>query len=204
MGVLSGRPSVQSHGWPRRQENSARRAPLRVAPRPASCSARPGSRWAGGWAIPLVAAASMSGGRGRGEVRRRSAPVVPGRWVCRRGLLPSLARAAGHAGRVSVVVSELGRLINDQAAATYFFGFVSSPYRGRTWETRCHCCSPFVAGSGHSSVVHSITRRRLGLAVCHLEWHAPRNPPLRSAPRCGNSPTHRPLTGPEARVAGPV
>jgi A/G-specific adenine glycosylase len=32
----------------------------------------------------------------------------------------------------------------------------------------------------------------------------PRNPPLRSAPRCGNSPTHRPLTGPEARFAGPV
>ena len=36
---------------------------------------------------------------------------------------------------------------------------------------------PFVAGSGHSSVVHSITRRRLGLAVCHLEWHAPPEPP---------------------------
>ena len=30
----------------------------------------------------------------------------------------------------------------------------------------------------------------------------PWNPPLRSAPRCGNSPIHRPLTGPEARVAG--
>ena len=32
----------------------------------------------------------------------------------------------------------------------------------------------------------------------------PPNPPLRSAPRCGNSPIHRPLTGPEARFAGPV
>ena len=28
----------------------------------------------------------------------------------------------------------------------------------------------------------------------------PPEPPLRFAPRCGNSPTHRPLAGPEART----
>ena len=84
-----------------------------------------GRRWVGGRAIPLVAADSVSGGRGRGGVRRRSAPA--GRWVYRPGCLPSLARAAGHAGRVSVVVSELGRPLNDQAAAAYFFGFVCLP-----------------------------------------------------------------------------
>ena len=32
----------------------------------------------------------------------------------------------------------------------------------------------------------------------------PPDPPLRSAPRCGNSPTHRPLTGHKARFAGPI
>jgi len=32
----------------------------------------------------------------------------------------------------------------------------------------------------------------------------PRNPPLRSAPRGGAPPTHRPLTGPEARFIRPV
>jgi hypothetical protein len=29
----------------------------------------------------------------------------------------------------------------------------------------------------HRSVVHSITNRRPGFGVCHLRWHAPRNPP---------------------------
>ena len=32
----------------------------------------------------------------------------------------------------------------------------------------------------------------------------PWNPPLRFAPRAGTSPTHRPLAGPKARLAGPV
>ena len=32
----------------------------------------------------------------------------------------------------------------------------------------------------------------------------PPDPPLRSAPRCGNSPTHRPLTGHKARFAAPI
>ena len=40
-----------------------------------------------------------------------------------------------------------------------------------------------------------------GPAFRHLGWDGPGTPPLRAAPRCGTPPTHRPLTGPEARFA---
>ena len=43
-----------------------------------------------------------------------------------------------------------------------------------------------------------------GVRCLPLEGHAPRNPPLRFAPRGGTSPGHRPLAGPQARFAGPV
>jgi hypothetical protein len=61
------------------------------------------------------------------------------------------------------------------------------------------------ASARDSSVVHSITRRRPGSGVCHLEWDDPRNPPnaLRASAvvlrrHTGHSP------GPRARFARPV
>ena len=51
---------------------------------------------------------------------------------------------------------------------------------------------PFATGSGYSPVVHSITRRRLGLAVCHLEWHAPPETP--AAHEAGSDQSRTPLT----------
>ena len=89
------------------------------------------------------------------------------------GCLTSLARAGGHAGRVSVVVSELGRPFNDQAAATYFFGFVSSPCGKRTRKTRCHCCSP-----SQVTVRWSTRSPGVGLGWLFAIWSGtpPRNP----------------------------
>ena len=62
-------------------------------------------------------------------------------------------------------------------------------YGERARITRWHCCLPFVAGSGHNSVVHEITRRRLGLAVCHSERGDPPDPPEATpAAPCSASP----------------
>jgi hypothetical protein len=135
----------------------------------------------GGWeGHHSFAAASVPGGRGRGGVRRRSAPA--GRWVYRPGCLPSLARAAGHAGRVSVVVSELGRPLNDQAAATYFFGFVSSPYGERTWKLGVTAVPPSLRA--RVTVRWSTRSPGVGLGWLFAIWSG--TPP--GAPRCASRP----------------
>ncbi len=165
---------------------SARRAPSGFVPGLVGVARVPsgwGRRWVGGRAIPLVAAASVSGGRGRGGVRRRSAPA--GRWVYRPGCLPSLARAAGHAGRVSVEVSELSRPLNDQAAATYFFGFVSSPYgEQNSMSLLLPCCG---LESQFSGPLDHQASARVGCLPFGVA-RPPGTPRMRSAPRGGTSP----------------
>ena len=104
----------------------------------------------------------------------RQAPPDPCPWGANRG-----CRAAGPRAAV-----RCSRTAGARRAGRWAGGPPSCRYGERTRITRCHCCFPFAAGSGHNSVVHSITRHRLGLAVCHLEWHAPPEPPaaLRAPP----------------------
>jgi hypothetical protein len=97
--------------------------------------------------------------------------VRPGR--VRQRSAPAFLRMFPVADSALAMWSQLGRPLDDQLARRPGWAvIVTHPYGEQTRKTRCHRCSP-VAGSDHSSVVHSITRRRLGLAVCHLEWHAP-------------------------------
>ena len=177
----------------------ARRAPLRFAlpGRRAGAAARVlrgrvGARGVGG--PPACCCCFRAGWARPGTSVAALGPGLPVVWLLR--CLPSLGRAAGHAGRVSVVVLELGCPLNDQAAATHFFGFVSSPYLERTGKTRCHCCSPFVAGS--VTVRWSTRSPGVGLGWLFAIWSGtPPGPPECAArPRGGTSPTHRPLAGP--------
>ena len=119
---------VRGAAGTREKDKSARRAPFGVRAWPGHGSARsvrPGPVGVGGRAILLVAAASVCGGRDRGPVRRAQARRAGG--VSSR--VPAFLSPRGlYAGCISVVVSELGRPLNDQAAATYFFGFGSSLY----------------------------------------------------------------------------
>jgi hypothetical protein len=69
---------------------------------------------AGKWATCADECRFRACWRGRGRVWRRSAPACA---MCLRSCLPSPASAAGHNGHARQVVSELGRPLDNQAAA---------------------------------------------------------------------------------------
>ena len=135
--------------------------------------------WAGGPSLWLLLLPCLVGAAGE-ECGRRSAPAA--RWVYRPGCLPSLARAAGHAGRVSVEAQSCAVHSMTRRRPTYFFGFVSSPCGERPRKTRWQCVPPLL----RARVTVRWSTRSPGVGLCWLFaiWSGtpPWNPPLRFAP----------------------
>jgi hypothetical protein len=124
-----------------------------------------GAGWAGGPPF-LLLLVSVPGKRGRERVRRRSAPAdrecgtLGACLPCpARPVMPACVRAIGL---------DLGCPFDDQASATYCFGFVSSPYAKETLKPRLRVGLASWLRPGHGWVVHSMNNRRLLCVFYHL------------------------------------
>ncbi len=165
----------------------ARRAPLRFAlPGRRAWGggagfARPGRRpggWAGG--PPACCCCFRAGWARPGTSVAALGPGLPVVWLLR--CLPSLGRAAGHAGRVSVVVLELGCPLNDQAAATHFSDLSRLPIASEPGKLGVTAVPPSLRA--RVTVRWSTRSPGVGLGWLFAIWSGtpPRNPQVRFAP----------------------
>ena len=85
-----------------------------------------------GWVGHYPSSLLLPWPRARPGTSRRRSPPACARCAFLGACVPQPARPVTLAAFPCLVSLELSRPLNDQAAATYFFGFVSSPYGERT------------------------------------------------------------------------